>query len=102
MAKAKNKKRASWFDDKSKTPIIEESARKLDSFITTMADGVVEDKELRAQEKRLVALMKEIEPDLDAEMHEKVTQLLCELTAYDLMQMIHMMQTARPKTKFRG
>jgi hypothetical protein len=46
--------------------------------------------------------MKEVEPLLDDNQHEKVTRLLCELTAFDIMQMLHTMQQARPKTKFRG
>jgi hypothetical protein len=67
-----------------------------------MADGIVDKAELKAQEARLVALMKEIEPGLDDALHEKITHLLCELTAYDLMQMMHALQVARPKTEFRG
>jgi hypothetical protein len=67
-----------------------------------MADGKIEASELRDQEARLVELMKELEPKLDDGLHEKVTRLLCELTAYDLMQMVHTMQNARPKTVFRG
>jgi hypothetical protein len=67
-----------------------------------MADGKIEASELRDQEGRLVALMKEIEPQLDDALHEKVTRLLCELAAYDLMQMVQTMQEARPKTVFRG
>ena len=47
-------------------------------------------------------LLKEIEPQLDAELHDRVTELLCELTAYDMMQMLNMMQQSRPATKFRG
>jgi len=31
-----------------------------------------------------------------------VTELLCELTAYDVMQMLHAMQSSRPQTKFKG
>jgi hypothetical protein len=46
--------------------------------------------------------MKEIEPKLDDGLHAKVTELLCELTAHDLMQMLYQMQQARPKTVFRG
>ena len=46
--------------------------------------------------------MKEIEPQLEPAMHDKITQLLCELTAYDMMQVMNMMQAARPTTKFRG
>jgi hypothetical protein len=102
MAKKTKGKRTSWFDEKSHTIQIEQYARKLDSFLRTMADGKVEASELHAQEERLVNLMKEIEPQLDDALHEKVTNLLCELTAYDLMQMIHTMQEARPKTVFRG
>jgi hypothetical protein len=99
---AKSGKRVSWFDEKSKTPLIDTYARQLDSFIQTMADGKVDAKEVREQEARLVALMKEIEPKLDDELHEKVTRLLCELTAYDLMQTLHLLQESRPRPTFRG
>ncbi|MCC6417303.1 MAG: hypothetical protein IT429_03550 [Gemmataceae bacterium] len=99
---AKSKKRQSWLDDKTQEPLIEQYARQLESFMQTMADGVVEEKEIKDQEKRLTKLMKELEPQLDDELHARVTELLCELTAYDLMQMLHLMQQARPVTKFRG
>jgi hypothetical protein len=101
-AKKAPAKRKSWFDAKSKHPLIEEYARQLDSFAQAMADGKIEDSELSDQEARLIELMKELEPQLDDALHEKVTRLLCELTAYDLMQMLHTMQQARPKTTFRG
>jgi hypothetical protein len=94
--------RVSWFDEQTEMPVIEQRARQLDSFVQTMADGKVEASELKAQEARLVALMKEIEPKLDDALHAKVTQLLCELTAYDLMQIIYTIQQAKPKTKFKG
>lgn len=94
--------RTSWFDDKSQTPQIEQHARKLTSFIDALADGKVEAAELKAQEARLTALMKEVEPLLDDNLHAKVTQLLCELTAYDLMQVLHDVQISRRKTVFRG
>ncbi len=91
-----------WFDEKSDTPIIAERARQLDSFLKAVADGQVETHELEAQEQRLVTLMKEIEPRLDPAIHDKVTELLCELTAYDMMQVLNLMQESRPKTTFRG
>jgi hypothetical protein len=94
--------RISWFDEKSHKPLIESYARRLNSFLDIMADGKVDVSELKAQEERLVTLMKEIEPQLADALHERVTQLLCELTAYDLMQMAHAMQDARPKAVFRG
>jgi hypothetical protein len=94
--------RVSWFDETLQRPLIDTYAQRLDSFIQTIADGRVDDDELQAQEARLVNLMKEVEPQLSDELHDKVTRLLCELTAYDLMQMMHTMQESRPKTVFRG
>lgn len=94
--------RSSWLDEASNAPLIEKQARRLNSFLEAMADGKIDGREIAAQEARLVKLMKEIEPTLDAATHAKVTQLLCELTAYDLMQVLHSMEMARPKTVFQG
>jgi hypothetical protein len=93
---------SSWFDANSGASLIADQAKRLDSFLSAVADGKVTDEELKAQESRLVKLMKEIEPKLDPQLHAKVTELLCELTAYDLMQVFNMMQHSRPKTTFRG
>jgi hypothetical protein len=94
--------RTPWLDERTDTPLFDTYSRRLDSFIQTMADGRVDEAEIQAQEARLVGLMKEVEPLLDDAQHEKVTRLLCELTAYDLMQLAHAMQQARPRTTFRG
>lgn len=94
--------KSAWFDESSQAPIIDQQARRLESFLAAMADGAVDESEVREQETRLVALMREVEPLLDDNLHAKVTQLLCELTAYDLMQTMHAIQSARPKTVFRG
>jgi PHD/YefM family antitoxin component YafN of YafNO toxin-antitoxin module len=101
MAKSKTGK-TPWFDDQSDSELLTEYARKLDSFLDVVADGKVDAKELDAQEKRVVALMKEVEPLLSPEAHEKVTHLLCEVTAYDLMNAMHLAGKSRPRTKFRG
>jgi hypothetical protein len=94
--------RIHWFDDQTQAPLIDQHARKLTSFLAAVADGRVDEHELDAQEARVYNLMKEIEPQLDDALHARVTELLCELTAYDLMQMMHQMQQSRPKTVFRG
>jgi hypothetical protein len=91
-----------WFDEASEAPMLTEYARKLDSFLDVVADGRVETKEIEEQEHRVVALMKEVEPLLSPEAHEKVTRLLCEVTAYDLMNAFYMAGKSRPLTKFRG
>jgi hypothetical protein len=58
-----------------------------------------------AQEQRVVKLMKEIEPKLDDATHGRMTELLCELSAFSAMQILHAMCEefeARSKTKFQG
>ena len=94
--------KSKWFDEASETPIIAEQSRRLDSFLSAVADGRVDNREVQEQEARLVELMKEIEPQLDPALHDKITQLLCEVTAYDMMNVMNLMQAARPTTKFRG
>lgn len=94
--------RMSWLDAEARTPIIDLYAQQLDSFISTIADGKVDENEVQSQEARLVQLMQEIEPQLDDTMHAKITQLLCELTAYDIMQVLHTMQQAQPHAMFQG
>ncbi len=93
--------RKSWLDDEGGIAI-DAYARKLESFVEAMADGVVSADEITAQEKRLADLMREIEPQLDDAMHERITKLLCEITVYDIMQLMHTMQEARTKARFEG
>jgi hypothetical protein len=99
---AANSKRTPWLDTSANVPVIAEQAKRLESFIAAMADGKVDESELANQEARVVAVMKAVEPTLSDEQHSEVTRLLCELTAYDIMQILHTMQQARPKTAFRG
>lgn len=94
--------RQSWLDEKGETTLIDEYAQKLTTFVAALADGQVDQAELNAQERQLVALMKEVEPELGDALHAKITRLLCELTAYNVMQTLHSLQSARPKSTFRG
>ena len=95
--------RTNWFDEKMQSSLIDQYARKLTSFVDAMADGKVDVNELKTQEARVTTLMKDIEPKLDDALHAKVTELLCEMTAQNLMHMLHELQQARPpRTAFRG
>lgn len=102
MSKKSDSTRQSWLDEQSQTPLIDDYARDLGSFLSAMADGKIDSAELASQEKRLVALLKEVEPKLDDDQHAEVTKLLCEVSAYSIMQVLHELHAARPKTKFRG
>lgn len=92
----------SWLDANTQTPLIDDYAQQLSTFVEAMADGRVDHSELTQQEARLVKLLKEVEPKLDEALHTQVTKLLCELTAYNVMQTLFSLQDARPKTTFRG
>ena len=93
--------RVSWFDDKAEHPMIQEQIGKLDSFTSAMADGVVTETELSAQESRLVASMKALEAGLSDELHAKVTIVLVELSAYNVMRLLHELQAERARMAFK-
>jgi hypothetical protein len=86
--------RTSWFDD-SDLPVIDEQVEKLESFTQAMADGMIEKQELERQQASLLAAMKSVEADLNDQQHEKVTRLLIELSAYNVMRLLHELQSRR-------
>jgi predicted transcriptional regulator len=92
--------RTSWFDDKAEHEAIQERASKLESFTSALADGVVSKQELASQEQRLLAAMKSLEPDLSDALHAKVTTVLVELTAYNVMRTLHELQAERARMAF--
>ena len=93
--------RKSWVDPDTNESLIDDYAKQLESFVRAFQDGVISDKEISDQEARLIDVMKDVESDLDDETHAKVTRLLCELNAFDIMQFTYEMQQARA-TMFRG
>ena len=89
--------RTSWLDEKSEHPLIKEKLETLDSFTTAMADGVITKQELAGQEQRLLTAMKQVEPKLSDDLHAGVTTLLVELTAYNVMRLLHELNAERTK-----
>jgi predicted transcriptional regulator len=92
--------RISWFDDKAEHEAIQERASKLESFTSALADGVVSKQELTGQEQRLVGAMKKLEPELSDALHARVTDVLVELTAYNVMRLLHELQSERARLVF--
>lgn len=92
--------RTSWFDEKAEHQAIQERASKLESFTSALADGVVSKQELTGQEQRLVTAMKKVESELNDDLHAKVTSVLVELTAYNVMRLLHELQTERARMAF--
>ena len=92
--------RESWFDDRAEHPLIHERLEKLDSFTSALADGVVSKQELTGQEERLVKAMKTLEESLSDELHATATTVLVELTAYNVMRLLHELQSERARLAF--
>jgi hypothetical protein len=92
--------RAGWFDDRAEHPLMHEKLEKLESFTSAMADGVVSTQELAGQEERLVKAMKTLEANLSDELHATVTTVLVELTAYNVMRLLHELQAERARLAF--
>ena len=86
--------RTSWFDD-ADLPVIDEQVHKLESFTNAMADGAIDKKELEAQQDSLTAAMKAVEGTLSDDQHDKVTRLLVELSAYNIMRLLNELQSRR-------
>jgi hypothetical protein len=87
--------RIDWFDDKTAVPAIDEQVHKLKTFVDAMADGVIEKKEIEQQQASVVGAMKAVQNELSDSQHEKVTRLLVELSAYNVMRLLHELQETR-------
>lgn len=92
--------RASWFDDKAEHPVIQERLMTLDSFTSALEDGVVSQQEVNGQEQRLMAAMKKVEGELSDDLHSKITTMLVEMTAYNVMRLLHELQVERTRIAF--
>lgn len=87
--------RTSWFDETAGHEAIQDRVRHLDSFTSALADGVISSQELNGQEKRLIEAMKAAEALLTDDQHAKVTTVFVELTAYNIMRLLHELQAER-------
>src|SRR3954471_22394406 len=93
--------RTSWFDEYAQHPLIHEQIEKLESFTSALADGQVSKQELGGQEQRLVAALKALEPELSDELHAKVTTALVELSAYNVMRLLHELRAEQTRLAFK-
>jgi hypothetical protein len=92
--------RQNWFDENAGYDTIQERASKLESFTSALADGEVSRNELAGQEDRLVTAMRALEPALNDDQHAKVTAVLIELTAYNVMRTLHELHAERARLAF--
>jgi hypothetical protein len=92
--------RVGWLDENTHMPVIDEQVHKLSAFVEAMADGVIDNAELEKQTSSVVAAMQAVEADLNDAQHHKVTRLLVELSAYNIMRLLHELQHTRVQRAF--
>ena len=92
--------RIDWFDDKKDVPVVDEQVHNLANFVEAMADGVIDKAELEKQQASVVGVMKAVQSELNDSQHEKVTRLLVELSAYNVMRLLHELQETRLQRAF--
>ena len=94
--------RINWLDDDTNLPALDEQLEKLQHFTDSMADGVIDKTELSQQTEAVVTAMKAVQDELSDEQHKKVTSLLVELTAFNIMSTLHELAASRPRGAFQG
>lgn len=92
--------RTSWFDNDAQHRLIHERIEKLESFTGALADGQVSKQERSGQEQRLVSALKALEPDLSDARHAKVTTVLVEPSAYNVMRRLHELRAEQTRLAF--
>jgi hypothetical protein len=92
--------RVSWLDEETDLPLIDEHVQQLEHFTNALADGIVDRDEVEKQRGALIEAMRAVEPELSDQVHEKVTRLLVELTAYNMLNILHEMAAARARKAF--
>ena len=94
--------RINWLDEDTNVPALEEQVGKLQHFTDSMADGIIDKDELTTQNKAVVSAMEAVQDELSDEQHAKVTTLLAELTALNIMTTIHELAVSRLRKTLEG
>jgi len=89
--------RINWLDEDTNLPALDEHVAQLEHFTSSMADGVIDSDELSKQNEAVVSAMKAVQDDLTDEQHAKVTALLVEMTAFNVMATLHGLAASRPR-----
>jgi hypothetical protein len=93
--------RASWINDDT-TPDLDAHIGQLEHFTNSIADGVIDAKELATQETNVVSAMKAVEGSLNDDQHAKITRLLAEVAAYSVMRTLHELAQAKVQKAVGG
>lgn len=70
--------RKSWFDPESNEIMFSKYIEQMESWQAALADGVVEPEEVQQQAQRVSEMLRALEPKLNDELHEELTQIFYE------------------------
>lgn len=87
--------RINWLDEDTDLPALESHVQRLEHFTNSLADGIIDADELAKQNDAVVAAMKAVQDELSDEQHAKMTTLLVELTALNIMATLHELTAER-------
>jgi len=71
--------RQKWFDPESNELMFSNYLDQMESWQQALADGVVKPEEVRRQAERVATMLRTLEPQLSAELHEELTNVFYEL-----------------------
>ncbi|MBM3188142.1 MAG: hypothetical protein FJZ90_05405 [Chloroflexi bacterium] len=81
--------RKSWFDAASNEVSFSQYVEQMESWQAAMADGVIEPEEVQQQAQRVSDLLQALEPKLNDQLHEELTQVFYELAVlYGMQQLL--------------
>lgn len=74
-----------WFHPETGVLMLDQYVMEMPSFRAIYEDRVVSDEELVGQSERVVALLKQLEDELDPRLRELATSALCELAVLNAL-----------------
>jgi hypothetical protein len=83
---AEESSRISWFDQEKGPLHLSEYFQRMDSWQQAIADNRITAEEIRDQASRVIALLKEVEPLVNDEEHQVITETLYEMAVLQAMQ----------------
>jgi len=83
--------KSTWFDAESNDLMFSKYVTQMGSWQEAMADGIIEPWEIKKQAERIGELLSALEPKLNDELHEEITDIFYEIAVlYGMVQVSEM------------
>ena len=71
-----------WFDPDTNETMFAQYVDKMASWQAAIADGKIDEQEVAQQAQRVEDLLRKLEPQLDADLHQQLTEVFYELAVF--------------------